>query len=371
MRRFVKRVPGVSSLQSRQAGSPRGHAPKPGSLRPVVYLPTWLTWGVLHERPHFLVETFAAAGHPAYFVDPRSSGKQTDGDLHVVPTLESVPGKNVIIYTHFPKTRDLIDRFENPVVVYDILDDVSMYDLHEAGLPDEQRASHHHAALVETADVVIASNPILVDRHRQERDDIMLVENGVNVARFSRPAPRPADLPDGIVIGYHGSVQPWFDFALLQGVAVARPDWGFIVVGPVNPGAADDAARVGGLANVTFLGARPPSSMPAYAQAFDVGALWRVVDHMTAGMTPLKLNEYLAAGTPVVSPPLPASEAAPAVLTATDTEGMIDAIEQALRRRNDSAWQTLAASTAADADWSRRIDPLLRRLEADGVRWVP
>jgi glycosyltransferase involved in cell wall biosynthesis len=179
------------------------------------------------------------------------------------------------------------------------------------------------------------------------------------------------DLPPGTVIGYHGWVQPWFDFDLLHAVAADRPDWQFAIVGPVNPAVAEAAARVERLGNVTFLGERPPRSMSAYAQAFDVGVVWRVVDDMTAGMTPLKLNEYLAAGTPVVSTPLPASKAQPAVITASDTGGMIDAVEEALRRRTDSAWQARTASAAAEADWARRIDPLMRRLETKGGRRVP
>lgn len=371
LRRMVKRLPGAERLRAAQVGRPSGPSPGSGSLRPVVYLPTWITWDHLHERPHFILETFAATGHPVYMVDPRQPAPRSSDGVEIVPDLRFVPGDHVTIYTHFPKTRTLIDRFDDPFVIYDILDDISMYAMHEAGLPKEQRAVHHHTGLVADADVVIASNPVLADRHRPERADILLIENGVNVARFSRPAPRPPDLPEGILIGYHGSVQPWFDFDLFETVARDRPDWEFVVVGPVNSAVGDAASRATALANVTFLGERPPDQMPAYAQAFDVGVLWRVVDHMTAGMTPLKLNEYLAAGTPVVSTPLPASEAALAVLTAPDAKGIVSAIEGALQRIDDSAWQTLAATAAADAEWTRRIDPLLRRLEAEGGRWVP
>jgi glycosyltransferase involved in cell wall biosynthesis len=340
-------------------------------MRPVVYLPTWLSWGVLHERPHYLMETFAAAGHRVFFVDPRAAATRFDGGVAVVPTLASVPASHVILYTHFPKTRDLIERFDDPVVVYDVLDDLSMYDANEEGLPNEQRAAYHHAGLVHDADVVIASNPVLVDKHRHERDDIILVENGVDVVRFSAATRRPRDLPTGVVIGYHGSVHPWFDFDLLGETARKRPDWHFVVVGPVNATVSSDAGRLAALPNVHFMGERPPSTMPAYAQAFDVGVLWRRISDITAAMTPLKLNEYLAAATPVVSTPIPAAEASPGVIIGEDADSMVEAIEEALARREDSAWQTLAATLAADADWSRRIDPLLRRLETTGARWVP
>lgn len=371
LRRFLRRVPGVEGMRARSVGEPTGPPPAPGSPRPVVYLPTWLSWGVLHERPHYLMETFAAAGHPVYFVDPRAPASRFDDGVTIVPTLADVPASHAILYTHFPKTRDLAERFADPVVVYDILDDLSMYDANEQGVPEEQRAAFHHADLVRDADVVVASNPVLVDKHRGERDDIILVENGVDVARFTAQTRRPRDLPPPPVIGYHGSVHPWFAFDLMEQVASQRSDWNVVVVGPVNPAVSEHVARLEVLPNVHFLGERRPAEMPSYAQAFDVGVLWRRINEITAGMTPLKLNEYLAAATPVVSTPIPAAEASPAVITAEDGDGMIAAIEEALARHDDSVWQTLAATLAAEADWTRRIDPLFRRLETEGWRWVP
>lgn len=371
LRRWLRRVPGVEGMRARSLGEPTGSAPEPGSPRPIVYLPTWLSWGSMHERPHYLMEAFAEAGHPVYFVDSRAATAHFEGNVTVVPTLGEVPGAHVILYTHFPKTRDVVERFADPVLIYDILDDLSMYDANEVGFPEEQRAAFHHAFLVHDADVVITSNPVLFDKHHGERDDLILVENGVNVARFSAPTRRPRDLPDGVIVGYHGSVQAWFDFEGMEGVASRRPDWQLVVVGPVNPELVGSASRLDALANVHFIGERPPADMPAYAQAFDVGVLWRTIDDITAGMTPTKLNEYFAAGTPVVSTPIPAAVASPGVITGDDPDSLVGAVEAALARRDDSAWQTLAATLATDADWARRIDPLLRRLETDGARWVP
>jgi glycosyltransferase involved in cell wall biosynthesis len=45
--------------------------------------------------------------------------------------------------------------------------------------------------------------------------------------------------------------------------------------------------------------------LPAYVQAFDVGIIPYVLNDWTRAVDPLKLLEYLAAGIPVVSTPIP------------------------------------------------------------------
>jgi glycosyltransferase involved in cell wall biosynthesis len=373
VRRFVKIVPGSQRLRRLATGRPGGPVPESGTLRPVVYLPTWARWDVMRQRPQFLLEAFAGAGHPVYFVDPRERTSRTVGGVSIVPSLEDVPGEHVILYLHFAPLRQLIDRFTDAVVVYDILDDLTIYDADEKGLPAERTVAHHHPFLVDRANQVIVSNPVLDERHRSERDDLILVENGVDARLFSKPAPRPSDLPDSgaPVIGYRGAVAQWFDFDLFLTVAAAEPGWQFILVGPVDGRVAEEVERVSALANVAFIGERSSDEMPGYAQAFDAEAVWFVVSDLTRGVTPLKVFEALAAGTPVVSTPLPACEVIPAVRTAGDPRAFHEALGLALQDATDPKWRDVASATAHDADWSRRLDPLLSRLDEANQRMVP
>ncbi|HEX9644707.1 MAG TPA: glycosyltransferase [Acidimicrobiia bacterium] len=341
-----------------------------GSLRPVVYLPTWERWEAMRQRPQYLTAAMAGAGHPVYFVD-RSRRRTVieDGGVMVVPSLRAVPAESPILYIHFAPVGELIDRFVDPVVVYDILDDLAIYDSGESGLPVRHRVRTHHGPLMERAAVVVASSPALVERHRHERDDILLIENGVDVARFSAPAPRPADLPTGKpVIGYHGAIARWFDFDLFEAVAAEHPEWDFVLVGPVLDVPAATVARVGERANVHLLGERSSDDIVAYVRAFDVGVIWFVVDHLTEAVSPLKLFEYLAADTPAVSTPLPAAAAATGVRLAATAAEMTGAIGAALTVPGDPGERRRAAEAA---DWSRRIEPLIERLDQQGLRRVP
>jgi len=368
LRRLGKSLPGADRIRALLAGRPKGPAVPVGERRTVVYLPTWdLHWDVMRQRPQELLAAFARAGHGVVFVDPSEPAVRTAGGVTIVPSVAHAPRSGVILYLHFPLLRRMIDRFDDAVVVYDLLDDLSIFDPGERRVPERRRARAHHPQLLARADVVIASNRTLAERHRAERDDLLVVPNGVDAARFGKPMARPGDLAGMTrpIVGYHGMVSTWFDFGLLEAVAGARPEWSFAIVGPIDETVAVRAQAAATRPNVTFLGERPSRDMPAYVQAFDAGVIWFVVDRMTEGVTPLKMYELLAAGTPCVSTPLPAAVEEPDVLTAADAEGVVAAVERALRQPECGL-----RSAGAAADWGARIRPLLELLEERGLAGV-
>lgn len=373
LRHFVRSMPGSERMRRFVAGKPGGPVPPSGTPRPVVYLPTWAQWDVMRQRPQFLLEAFASAGHPVYFVDPRERVERTVDGVTLVPSVSSVPGAHVILYLHFAPLRTLVDRFEDAVVIYDILDDLTIYEADEVGLPAERTVAHHHPFLVGRSDQMIVSNPVLLERHRGEHDDVLLIENGVDSARFATPVPSPTDLAAFAppTIGYRGAVGEWFDFDLLETVAEQEPEWQFVLIGPIYDRVAVHVERLSRLPNVSFVGERSSDEMPAYAQAFDAETIWFVLDDMTAGVTPLKMYEALAAGTPVVATPLPACVAEPTILTAAEPATFRSALQTALRVADDPVWRASAGQAASAADWSNRIRPLLDRLDEKNQRLVP
>ena len=367
LRNSVKTLPGSERLRVFIAGSPKLPAIPTGERRAVVYLPTWARWDVMRQRPQYLLSAFAAAGYPVYFVDPRESKQREQDGVQIVTSIRQVPAGGVILYVHFAPLRHMFERFEDTVVIYDLLDDLSIYDASEEGLPLERRVAAHHPHVMQAADIVTVSNEVLEQRHRVERGDLILVPNGVDPDRFSERRPRPADLPqadpDSPMIGYHGAVAEWFDFDLLTAVATARPDWRFVLLGPVDPTVTARASDLEELPNVLLLGERPSGEVPAYVQAFDVGAIWFQVNTMTEGVTPLKMYEYLAAGVPCVSTPLPACVAEPAVATASEAAGFIGELKAALHR--DESQKATRDEVARRHSWDGHLRPVLERLEAN------
>jgi glycosyltransferase involved in cell wall biosynthesis len=373
VRRLLKRIPGAAAAKDSLAGYPKLEPPRAGDLRPVVYLPTWARWDEMRQRPQFIVDAFAERGHDAYFVDPREPNTRTVGKVTIVPTLEDTPRSDVILYVHFAPLVSLFDRYEDAVVVYDILDDLTIYDEDEVGMPEHRRVRFHHPLVMDRADVVMASAPALIDEHRSERSDILYVENGVDPMAFGRRTTMPSDLPelDGSVVGYHGMIARWFDFDLVGAIADELPDVEILLVGPVDPSVRERLADLEGRPNVHYLGPRQSDEIAAYVQSFDVGVVPFVVDDLTRAVSPLKMYEYMAAGVPVVATPLPVCEAHPLVATADDPQTFVRLVVDALDRSGDPAFVDSLRQAAHEASWSNRIAPVIARLDERGQLRVP
>lgn len=370
-RRSLKRLPGVSEIRDRLYGMPRGPNPAGGDLRPVVYLPTWLRWDHMPQRPQFMLEAFARAGHDVWVVDPTLQGVREVSDrIRLVESVAAVPRDNVILYTHFAPLITLVDRFEEPAVVYDLMDDLTIYDADEVGLPEERRVRHHHSEMTERADVFVVSNRVLGERHHPERPDLIRVENGVDVEKFSasgKVAPQLAGRSD--VIGYHGAIAQWFDFENMRRVASLASNHTFVLVGPVDPRVRSDMAALDALPNVEHIPEQPGDLIPGFVRGFSVGLVPFVVDEMTRGVTPLKMYEYMACGVPVVAAPLPACVEHPGVAVGATPEATVEEIDRALALTGSERQQLI--EYGREASWDDRIRPLLDELDQKGLLRVP
>lgn len=319
----------------------------------------------MRQRPQFLLEAFAAAGHPVFFVDPNLAKNRQLDNIHLVSDLTTVPNRSVILYAHFPLVRQLFSMFEDATSIYDVLDDASIY------RTDRDRTiMDGHAALLREAALVTVSSKVLGDRHRLARPDLLVVENGVDPDQFRHLFPRPSDLPPPPIVGFHGAIARWFDFELCEAVAARLVDWHFVLIGPIDPEVRGSVRRLRRLSNFSILGERPSHQMGAYVQAFDVGAIWFSIDGLTQAVSPLKLFEYLAAGTPVVSTPLPAAFGVPGVEVAAVADAFAAAVVRARNLRNDPAFREAATLATATAAWPHRLQPVLSRLEELGKRWA-
>jgi glycosyltransferase involved in cell wall biosynthesis len=373
VRRLLKRLPGTAAAKDSLTGHPKLEPPRAGELRPVVYLPTWARWDEMRQRPQFIVDAFAERGHDAYFVDPREPHTRTVGNVTIVPTLEDTPRSDVILYVHFAPLVSLFDRYRDAVVVYDILDDLTIYDEDEVGMPEHRRVRFHHPLVMDRADVVMASAPALIDEHRSERSDILYIENGVDPLAFGRPLSVPTDLPElgGSVVGYHGMIARWFDFDLVRTIAGELADVEIVLVGPVDPSVRGRLADLEQRTNIHYLGPRPSNEIAAYVQSFDVGIVPFVVDDLTRAVSPLKMYEYMAAGVPVVATPLPVCDAHPLVATADNPQKFARLVTDALGRSRDPATGDLLREAAHEASWSNRIAPVIARLDERSQLRVP
>ncbi len=154
-------------------------------------------------------------------------------------------------------------------------------------------------------------------------------------------------------------MQDWQDLDLLGEIARRRPSWSIVLVGKVQV----DVGRFRDIPNMHFLGQRSHAELPHYSKGFDVAVIPHKINELTRNMNPIKLREYLAAGLPVVSSPLPEVRAyEPEVRIAEGVDGWLAALERAIADRGPEADRRRSAMVA-DEGWSVRVDTILRELD--------
>jgi len=149
------------------------------------------------------------------------------------------------------------------------------------------------------ADVVLAGGTEMTKHWPVDRPDKHIITTGVEIEHFSkafdgRPGPRHP-----IIIGYMGSIDERIDFVLIEELARNHPDWTFDLAGPIN------CAKRPDLANIRMDGAVHYANLPERMATWTVATLPFLDTPLCRALAPTKIGEYLAAGLPVVSTPLP------------------------------------------------------------------
>lgn len=128
----------------------------------------------------------------------------------------------------------------------------------------------------------------------------------MDVAHFGQARaalPEPADQAGlaRLRLGFYGVIDERLDLDLLAAVARLRPQWQWVILGPVvkiDPGSLPQ------LPNLHYLGGKTYDELPAYLAGWDVALMPFALNEATRFISPTKTPEYLAGGCPVVSTPI-------------------------------------------------------------------
>lgn len=162
-----------------------------------------------------------------------------------------------------------------------------------------RHGARHEDLFLQKVDKTIVSSAGLYASKSKHTKSCTIVKNGVDLDVFQSNGSRPEDLPKGTIIGYIGSVDSRLDYGLLTAIAKAYSQCHLVFLGRIMD--EKSASQLAQLPNVHLLGQRPVDQLGNYLQAFDIGLIPFVKNDLTAGIYPLKINEYLALGVPVVS----------------------------------------------------------------------
>ena len=156
------------------------------------------------------------------------------------------------------------------------------------------------------------------------------------------------------VAGFFGLIHEWIDLDLLEHIISNNPGVNFVFIGECSV----DVGRLVAYGNAHFLGQKKYSDLIVYARHFDIGLIPFKVNELTVNVNPIKLREYLAAGLPVVSTPLPEATAyRPDVLVAADSAEFCRCCDQALADSDPDARRRRSARVA-DESWEAVVDRL-------------
>lgn len=258
--------------------------------------------------------------------------------------------KAPLLWTSLPSAVDVVGKLGERAAIYYCGDDFSALD----GV-DHEPIAKMEQALAEKCQLIIASSEELADKFAPEKT--YLLPHGVDCELFGAASPRAEDLPDnGPVAGFYGAIAGWFDQALFIQLAKRLPHWSFVIVGP----ALVDISTLLAQPNILWLGPKPHSELPRYSQHWDVGLLPFIDNAQIRACNPLKLREYLAAGSPIISTNFPALKGyRDLVITAKDAAGFAFALEKCFQQgANSPTMRDIRKHRVINESWSSRATEL-------------
>lgn len=261
------------------------------------------------------------------------------------------------LWTFLPNVVEYVGTLDESLVVYYCVDEWSKF-----SYVDGPKIAAAEELLCQRADVVFATAQSLVERRRALNPNTYLAAHGVDHALFSRALDKTTPVPDDLaalpqpVIGFYGTIQDWVDLDLIAHLAGRHPEWSFAMIGKLCV----DVSRLAKYPNIHWLGRKPHAELPGCCKGFAAGLIPYLLNERILHVNPIKLREYLSAGLPVVSVPLPEVEAyRDYCCVAGDVEGFERGIAMALasdtpeRRRQRSepmraeTWEAKVAAVSA------------------------
>jgi UDP-galactopyranose mutase len=295
-----------------------------------------LRWNFVYQRPQHLMSRLAAT-RPVYFIEEpefdahgparwdrsnpqanvfvyrpftpvRSPGFHPDQLLAMKPLMAELAAElvdeTVVAWMYTPLALPLIDVLEPAAVVYDCMDELSMF----LGAPPELLP--REAELLERADVMFTGGPSLYRAKQSRHHNVHCFASSVDAAHFRSALPangneanEPADqapLPHPR-LGFYGVIDERIDLRIIDQIAEVHPEWHIVLVGPVVK---IDSATLPRRPNIHYLGQRSYEELPGYLAGWDVCLLPFARNDATRFISPTKILEYMAAELPIVSTPI-------------------------------------------------------------------
>lgn len=305
---------------------------KQASNRQTLICFSHLRWDFVFQRPQHLMSRFAREMAVVFWEEPVEIQNGEKAHLKVKEA-EDAPGVRVAT-PHLPQglgeesQEDLLEQlledfaaslsgpliawYYTPMmlpfsrhlnadaVVFDAMDELSKFKFAPPRLLELEEE------LIGQADIVFTGGTSLFEAKKSRHGNVHCFPSSVDRTHFMKARAlqfEPGDQEDlpRPRLGFFGVIDERFDTDLLAKAAEARPDWQFVMVGPVVKISEADLPR---RPNIHYLGSKSYAELPRYLSGWDVALMPFAMNESTEFISPTKTPEYLAGGRPVVSTPV-------------------------------------------------------------------
>jgi UDP-galactopyranose mutase len=359
-----------------------------------------LRWDFVYQRPQHLLSRCAKARRVFFIEEPvydkgpvrMHVSERECGAVVMVPwlpeRLQDDPTRDAVLqalvdrffveqkiddyllWYYTPMAMTFTHHLRPRAVVYDCMDELS-------GFKDAPPALRFcEGELFRRADLVFTGGHSLYESKRKQHPKhphIHAFPSSIDAAHFAQARnaiSEPADQA-GIPhprLGFFGVVDERIDLELLDRISKARPDWQFVIVGPVVK---IDEASLPRRANIHYLGGKAYRELPEYLAGWDVALMPFALNDATRFISPTKTPEYLAAGRPVVSTSIqdvvrPYGERGLVRIadTANDFIGAVEAVMREDATARQAGADKFLAHTSWDITWARMSELIEDAIDA-------
>lgn len=205
--------------------------------------------------------------------------------------------RNRVFWYYTPMAMAFTSDLECDLCVYDNMDELSLFRGASQQLLDLE------SALFSRCDLVFTGGMSLYEAKKSRHRSVHGFPSSIDFNHFSQARTINQDPEDQAHIahprlGFFGVIDERMDIDLLAQTADLRPDWQFVMIGPVVK---IDPATLPQRPNIHWLGGKSYNELPHYLSGWDVGFMNFALNEATKFISPTKTPEFLAAGVPVVS----------------------------------------------------------------------
>lgn len=205
--------------------------------------------------------------------------------------------KEYILWYYSPMALAYSEHLRPSLTIYDCMDELSAFKFAPPELKEWE------LRLLNRAGLVFTGGHSLYHAKKHLHHNIHSFPSSIDKSHFMKARVLKNDPEDQASIphprfGFYGVIDERFHISLINELATLRPDWHFILVGPVIK---IDPVSLPRRENIHYTGGKDYKELPYYLGGWDVAILPFELNDSTKYISPTKTPEYLAGGKPVIS----------------------------------------------------------------------